>query len=203
MEHSNAIEKIGIGLVYSLETFKGAKIELVKRLSGFNGLSVYKYSQVRKIEVKTFQKGDKWIAINDMKVIDKLFFEQDYWISFVLIPENIVICTKDLAFIQQQLKLSENLEYLADMEKWMVSTKNLAKSTGLQLTLKINVPFSFPLQELLQNILVDKSKEWEKSVVEIWENKANWQKISFRKLYRNLIIGVLSQKLINLSIEKL
>lgn len=31
MEHSNSIEKIGTGLVCSLETFKGAKIELVKR----------------------------------------------------------------------------------------------------------------------------------------------------------------------------
>lgn len=42
MEHANTTEKIGIGLVCSLKTYKGAKIQLVKCLSGFNGLSVYK-----------------------------------------------------------------------------------------------------------------------------------------------------------------
>lgn len=175
MEHSNAVEKIGIGLVCSLETFKGAKIELVKRLSGFNGLSVYKYGQVRKIEVKTFQKSDKWIAINGMRAIDKLFFEQDYWIYFVLVPENIVVCAKGLEFIQHQLKLKKQTEYLNDMKKWMIATKSLAKDTGLQLTLKINVPFSVPLRKLVPDITKSNNTEWEDAVIEIWENKSNWE----------------------------
>ena len=89
MEHSNSIEKIGTGLVCSLETHKGARIELVKRISGFNGLSVYRNGEVRKIEIKTMQNADKWIAINGDKAISKLFFESDYWIYFVLYPENI------------------------------------------------------------------------------------------------------------------
>lgn len=87
MEYSNSIEKIVIRLVYLLETFKGAKIELVKRLSGFNGLSVYKDGKVRKIEIKTMQNSDKWIAINGVRAIDKLFFERDYWMYFVLFPK--------------------------------------------------------------------------------------------------------------------
>jgi len=177
MEHSNAIEKVGTGLVCSLKTFKGAKIELVKRLSGFNGLSVYKYGQIRKIEIKTFQKSDKWIAINGMRAIDKLFFEQDYWIYFVLIPENIIIATKGLAFIRQQMKLKNNIRYLNQMKEWMLSTKNLAKDTGLQLILKINVPFAIPMRKLTSDILQNKTKDWDDAVIEIWENKSNWVKI--------------------------
>lgn len=53
MEKSNSVEKVGIGLVCSVETFKDAKINLVNRVSGFNGLSIYKDGKVRKIEVKT------------------------------------------------------------------------------------------------------------------------------------------------------
>jgi hypothetical protein len=177
MEHSNTVEKIGTGLVCSLETFKGAKIELVKRLSGFNGLSVYKYGQVRKIEVKTFQRSDKWIAINGIRAIDKLFFEQDYWIYFVLIPENIIVCTKGLQFIQAQMKLNNNLEYLNKMKEWMLYTKNLSKETKLQLTLKINVPFSVHMRKLVENIINGNIGSWENSIIEIWENKSNWQEI--------------------------
>jgi hypothetical protein len=177
MEHSNSIEKIGTGLVCSLETFKGAEIKLVKRLSGFNGLSVYKYGQVRKIEVKTFQRSDKWIAINGIRAIDKLFFEQDYWIYFVLIPENIIVCTKGLQFIQAQMKLNNNLEYLSKMKEWMLFTKNLSKETKLQLTLKINVSFSLPLRKLVNNIINCKIDTWDNSIVEIWENVGRWREI--------------------------
>jgi len=175
MEHSNAIEKIGMGLVCSLETFKGAKIELVKRLSGFNGLSVYKYGQVRKIEVKTMQRGDKWIAINGVRAIDKLFFEQDYWIYFVLIPENIVIATKGLQFIQKQLKLNNNIEYLTELKDLMIDIKHLSKETSLKLTLKINVPFSTPM--LTKQIVEKQVVGWENAIIEIWENKSTWIQI--------------------------
>ncbi len=187
-QHSNDIEKIGTGLVCSLETFKGAKIELVKRLSGFNGLSVYKYGQVRKIEVKTFQKSDKWIAINGMRAIDKLFFEQDYWICFVLIPENIIVCTKGLDFIQKQVKLTQQIGYLNEMKKWMLTTKSLAKTTGLQLTLKINVPFSFPLRKLVASVLSseESKEEWQNAIIEIWENKSEWRQIYKSKTYAEI-----------------
>ena len=186
MEHSNSIEKMGLGLVCSLETFKGAKIDLVKRLSGFNGLAVYKYGQVRKIEVKTFQRSDKWIAINGIRAIDKLFFEQDYWIYFVLIPENKVICTKGLPFIQRQMQLTNNFDYLSHLKEWMHLTKNLSKSTGLQLNLKINVPFSVPMRTLTSQVLEGTSNHWEDAIIEIWENKAEWVNCYTSKHYVEL-----------------
>jgi hypothetical protein len=187
MEHSNAVEKVGMGLVCSLETFKGAKIELVKRLSGFNGLSVYKYGQVRKIEVKTMQKGDKWIAINGVRAIDKLFFEQDYWIYFVLIPENIVVATKGLPFIQTQIRVDKNkVQYLEELKDLMLNIKKLSKETSLQLTLKINVPFSEPMRLLTENILKGQAKDWENSIIEIWENKSSWIKLYQSKQYEEI-----------------
>lgn len=183
MEHSNAIEKVGTGLVCSLETFKGARIEIVKRLSGFNGLSTYKYGQVRKIEIKTFQKSDKWIAINGMRAIDKLFFEQDYWIYFVLLPENVVIATKGLAFIEHQCKLNRDLKYLQKMKKLMVDTKNLAQETRFQLILKINVPFPVPMRKLTDNILKGEIDDWDDAIIEIWENKGEWKRLFLSEKY--------------------
>jgi hypothetical protein len=49
--HPNALEKVGVGLVCSVETFRGCTIQLVKKQSGFNGLSTNKAGEVRKIEV--------------------------------------------------------------------------------------------------------------------------------------------------------
>jgi hypothetical protein len=183
MDSNAQLEKIGMGLVCSLETYKGANIEIVKRLSGFNGLSVYKYGQVRKIEVKTMQRSDKWIAINGTRAIDKLFFEQDYWLYFVLIPENIVLIAKGLPFIQMQMKLNNNIHYLDRMKKLLINTKDLAKETGFQLTLKINVPFSIPIRKLKDQILLGKVFDWEESVIEVWENKSEWNKIYHSEKY--------------------
>lgn len=174
MEHSNTIEKIGTGLVCSLETFKGAKIELVKRLSGFNGLSVYKDGKVRKIEIKTMQNSDKWIAINGVRAIDKLFFERDYWIYFVLFPENVVIVTKALAFIQTQLEFSNSSDDLVELELWMNLSKKLTKHKKFKFTPKINVTFPVPLRKIFKNIDIYKEK-YENSVIEIWQNSDNWK----------------------------
>ena len=53
--HGSTVEKLGSGLVSSVETFKGCRLEFVKRLSGFNGLSTNKDGEVRKIEIKTME----------------------------------------------------------------------------------------------------------------------------------------------------
>jgi len=186
MEHSNTVEKVGMGLVCSLETFKGAKIELVKRLSGFNGLSVYKYGQVRKIEVKTMQRADKWIAINGVRAIDKLFFDQDYWIYFVLVPENIVIAAKGLYFIQKQLKSNDSIRYLAELKNLMLNIKHLSKETSLQLTLKINVPFSISMRILKNQMVENQLKDWDNAVIEIWENKSSWVQLYKSPIYQEI-----------------
>ncbi|MDR2836470.1 MAG: hypothetical protein LBV69_09845 [Bacteroidales bacterium] len=182
MEHSNSIEKIGTGLVCSLETFKGANIQLVQRLSGFNGLSVYKDGKIRKIEVKTMCNSDKWIAINGVRAIDKLFFERDYWIYFVLYPENVVIVTKALPFIQTQLKLSNSKEELAELEQWMALSKKLTKNKKFKFTPKINVTFPVPIRILYADFEKYKN-EYSRSVIEIWQNDINWKQLYKSNIY--------------------
>src|SRR3972149_8523006 len=130
--HGATIEKLGVGLTCSVETFRGCRIEIVKRTSGFNGISTNKKGEVRKIEVKTMERSDNWIAINGLTAIDKLFFERDYWLYFVLLPENTIVMAKALPFIKYQLKLSKDLNFLDELEDWIKSTKKLSKSSGLK-----------------------------------------------------------------------
>lgn len=178
--HGATIEKIGSGLVSSVETYKGAKLQFVKRLSGFNGLSIYSHGEVRKIEIKTMEKSDYWIAINGIIAIDKLFFERDYWLYFVLYPENIVVMAKALPFIKKQMKISKEFDFLSDLENWMKSTRKLSKKSGLKFLPRINMKFNMPIRKLV-SILISNNydKEWENSVKEIWQNKSNWEKIFY------------------------
>lgn len=176
-QHGSSVEKIGMGLVCSVETFKKANIQLVKRLSGFNGLSVYNDGEVRKIELKTMERSDYWIAINGHKAIDKLFFDRDYWLYFVLIPENIIVMTKALPFIKKQSKQTGN-SFEKELDNWIKSTKNLSKNSGLTFVPRINIKFSSPLRNLVNSILSEKyDGEWDESVIEIWQNKGEWIKI--------------------------
>lgn len=177
-QHGGTVEKIGMGLVCSVETFKGGNIQLVKRLSGFNGLSTYNSGEVRKIELKTMEKSDYWIAINGHKAIDKLFFDRDYWIYFVLLPENIVVMTKALPFINDQLKLSNTTPFLEELEHWIKSTRSISKSSGLTFVPRINIKFNVPLRKLVNHILLKEyQKDWDNSVIEIWENKSEWKQL--------------------------
>ena len=126
-QHSNSIEKVGVGLVCSVETFKGCTVQLVKKNSGFNGLSTNKDGEVRKIEVKSMERSFNWVAISSLIAIDKLFFERDYWLYFVLLPENTIVIAKALPFIKYQLKLSKDLNFLDELEDWVKSTKSFQK----------------------------------------------------------------------------
>jgi len=176
--HGATTEKIGTGLVCSVETFKGGWIKLVKRTSGFNGLSTYKNGESRRIEIKTMEKSDYWIAINGYIAIDKLFFDKDYWLYFVLMPENIVVMTKALPFIKQQLKLTKNFNFLKELRAWVKSTKKLSKESGLTFVPRINIKFYLPIRELV-SFLQSKNynNNWNEAVIEIWQNKASWEKL--------------------------
>jgi hypothetical protein len=110
-QHPHSLEKVGVGLVCSVETYRGCNIELVKKQSGFNGLSTNKDGEVRKIEVKSMEKSFNWIAISGLIAIDKLFFERDYWIYFVLLPQNYIVMTKGLPFIKRQLSFTEKKRF--------------------------------------------------------------------------------------------
>ncbi|MBA4405831.1 hypothetical protein C0389_01015 [bacterium] len=175
-QHGASVEKIGMGLICSVETFKKGNICLVKRTSGFNGLSTYNSGEVRKIECKSMEKSDYWIAINGFMAIDKLFFERDYWIYFVILPENIVVMTKALPFIKVQLKLAKEMDFLEELENWVKSTKQLSKKSGLKFFPRINIKFKMPLRKLVEYMTSENYKgEWDKSVSEIWQNKSQWE----------------------------
>ncbi len=136
--------------------------------------------EVRKIEIKTMEKSDYWIAINGFIAIDKLFFERDYWLYFVLYPENIVVMAKALPFIKKQLKISKEFDFLSDLESWMKSTRKLSRKSGLKFIPRINMKFNMPIRELVKSLISNNyDKEWESSVKEIWENKSNWEMIFY------------------------
>ena len=175
-QHPSSIEKIGIGLACSVETFRGCTIQLVNKTSGFNGLSTNKNGEVRKIEVKSMEKSFNWIAISSLIAIDKLFFERDYWIYFVLLPHNYVVMTKGLPFVKRQLSFSTNDEFLENIQDWMKSTRKLTRRSGLKFLPKLQLKFPKSLDKLVEHLIKNPNdKTWHDSVIEIWQNQSNWE----------------------------
>lgn len=174
--HPNSLEKVGVGLATSVETYKGCNITLVKKNSGFNGLSTNKDGEVRKIEVKTMQNSFNWIAISSVIAIDKLFFERDYWIYFVLVPKNYVVMVKGFPFLKKQLSFSSTDEFFKDLENWMKVTKRLTKGSALKFLPKLQLKFPTPLDKLVKHLIENPTDEnWHNSVIEIWQNEASWK----------------------------
>ena len=174
-QHPNTLEKIGTGLVCSVETFRGCNIQLTKKTSGFNGLSTNRDGEVRKIEVKSMEKSFSWIAISSLIAIDKLFFERDYWIYFVLIPQNYVVMAKGLPFITQQLAFSSNEEFIQNIRVWMKATRKLTRESGLKFLPKLQLKFPVPLNKLVEHLIQNPDdKTWHDSVIEIWQNQSAW-----------------------------
>ncbi|GAK50216.1 hypothetical protein U14_01443 [Candidatus Moduliflexus flocculans] len=177
-QHPNSLEKIGTGLVCSVETFRGCTIQLVKKQSGFNGLSTNKDGDVRKIEVKTMEKSFNWIAISSLTAIDKLFFERDYWLYFVLMPKNFVVMTKGLPFIKLQLSFDENKDFINNLQQWMKATRTLTKGSGLKFLPKLQLKFPMPLDKLVEHLIaVPDDEQWHDSVIEIWQNTGAWKRV--------------------------
>jgi hypothetical protein len=177
-QHPNSLEKIGVGLVCSVETYRGCRIELVNKQSGFNGLSTNKNGDVRKIEVKSMEKSFNWIAISGLTAIDKLFFERDYWIYFVLLPKNYVVMTKGLPFIKRQLSFSQNADFIQDIQDWMRSTKRLTRRSGLKFLPKLQLKFPVPLDHVVEELIRNPGDQtWHDSVIEIWQNMGNWHQL--------------------------
>jgi hypothetical protein len=174
-QHPASLEKVGVGLVCSVETYRGCNIALVKKQSGFNGLSTNKDGEVRKIEVKSMEKSFNWIAISGLTAIDKLFFERDYWIYFVLLPQNYVVMTKGLPFVRRRLSFTENADFLTNMQSWMKATRKLTRGSGLKFLPKLQLKFPLPLDKLVKHLIEHPDdKTWHDSVIEIWQNKGTW-----------------------------
>jgi hypothetical protein len=177
-QHPNSLEKVGVGLVCSVETFRGCNIQLVKKTSGFNGLSTNKSGEVRKIEVKTMEKSFNWIAISGLIAIDKLFFERDYWIYFVLLPNNYVVMTKALPFIKRQLSFSANRDFIPNIQDWMKTTKKLTRGSGLKFLPKLQLRFPVHVNKLIEQLVQEPNDStWHDSVIEIWQNKSTWERL--------------------------
>jgi len=151
-------------------------IQLVRKDSGFNGLSTNKNGEVRKIEVKTMEKSFNWIAISSVTAIDKLFFERDYWIYFVLIPQNFVVMTKGLPFIKRQLSFSANDDFFQIIDEWMKAIRRLTRKSGLKFLPKLQLKFPIPIDKLVAHLIKYPNDEtWHDSVIEIWHNQGNWK----------------------------
>lgn len=174
--HPNSLEKVGVGLACSVETYKGCNIKLVKKTSGFNGLSTNKDGEVRKIEVKTMQNSFNWIAISSIIAIDKLFFERDYWIYFVLVPDNYVVMVKGFPFLKKQLSFTSSAEFFENLNEWMKYTRKISKSSGLKFLPKLQLKFPTSLNKLVEHLVKNPNdQEWHESVIEIWQNRSNWE----------------------------
>lgn len=174
--HPNALEKVGVGLACSVETYRGCNIQLVKKTSGFNGLSTNKYGEVRKIEVKTMQNSFNWIAISSTIGIDKLFFERDYWIYFVLVPQNYVVMVKGFPFLKKQMDFTADDKFIANLNEWMKYTKLISKGSSLKFLPKLQLKFPTPIDKLVKHLLENPNdNEWNESVIEIWQNQSSWE----------------------------
>lgn len=173
-----SLEKVGVGLVSSVETFRGCKLELVRRNSGFNGISTNKNGEVRKIEVKSMATNYKWIAISSLVAIDKLFFERDYWIYFVLLPQNYVVMTKGFPFIKKQLSFTPSDDSVNALQEWMKATRKLGKISGLTFLPKLQVKFPVGLDKIVEQLTKNPDETtWRDSVIEIWQNKDGWKQL--------------------------
>ena len=173
-----SLEKVGVGLVCSVETFRGCNIQLVRRNSGFNGISTNKKGEVRKIEVKSMATNYKWIAISSLVAIDKLFFERDYWIYFVLLPQNYVVMTKGFPFVKRQLSFTPNDDSVQALQEWMKASRRLGKLSGLKFLPKLQLKFPIGLDEIVERLSKNSNdKTWHDSVIEIWQNREGWKRL--------------------------
>lgn len=176
--HPNTLEKIGLGLTCSVETYRGCKVQLVSKQSGFNGLSTNKDGEVRKIEVKSMERSFNWIAISSVIAIDKLFFERDYWIYFVLIPQNYVVMTKGLPFLKRQLSFTADGDFTNEVQEWMKATRRLTKKSGLKFLPRLQLKFPIGLDKLVAHLIEHPNDiTWHESVIEIWQNREGWMQL--------------------------
>ncbi len=176
-EQTLRVEARGWGLVTSLETSRHFSLSLTNKRSGFNGLSISKSGDVRKIEVKTVHKSDRWFAVNGLQGIERLFLDKDYWIYFSLLPENIVIVTHALPFLRKQVRYNHaDLDLSAELKEWIDLTKRRSREFGLRFVPRIHLNVRVPIRRLLEQVLEKPDDpEWHSAVAEIWENKGKWR----------------------------
>jgi len=98
------------------------------------------------------QNSFNWIAISSTVGIDKLFFERDYWIYFVLVPQNHVVMVKEYPFLKKQMQFSADDEFITNLNQWMKYTKCISKGSTLKLLPKIQLKFPTPHISQSENV---------------------------------------------------
>lgn len=172
------IEVQGWALVVSLETHRGFTLTLTDKRSGFNGLSINRMGDVRKIEVKTVGRNDRWFAVNGLRGIERLFFDHDYWIYFALLPENRVVTVHSVAFLQKQTGYT-GASQGETLRNWLRQTSALSKEFGLRFIPRIHLHMRVPIRRMVEQILSEPDQnEWIDVVEEIWQSKEKgWERL--------------------------
>ena len=175
-EHGSSVESRGWVLVASLETFKGCAINIVHKGSGFNGLSTSLSGKVRKIELKTVAKSDNWFAINGLAAIENLFFDDQYWLYFSIIPENYVIVARAVPFLRKQVSSNIDDRVSEYIRAWISLTKAITNDFGLKFIPRINFKTQTPIREMLSEVLDNPDDhDWGDIVKEIWQLREDGQ----------------------------
>lgn len=177
--HGSSTETLGWSLVSSLETHKGCSISLVAKGSGFNGLSTNLSGEKRKIELKTVQKSDDWFAINGIAGIEKLFFDADYWLYFAIIPENYVICTNAIPFLQKQVSAKIDASPTDYIRSWIALTEAISRDFEIKFIPRMNFKIVTPIRVMLKEVLEHKDNHaWQGIVEEVWhlDESGKWQR---------------------------
>lgn len=178
--HGGTTESRGWALVASLETFRGCSIKFASKGSGFNGVSVSKSGETRKIELKTVSRSDNWFAINGLKGIKKLFFDENYWLYFSLLPEMMVITAKALPFFKKQVDYRTGKSLLGQLKIWIRQTEKITTDFGLQFIPRINFKVRVPIRQMLKQVLDNpESDDWKGMGMSVWQlsNHGYWENL--------------------------
>ncbi len=178
--HGGTTESRGWALIASLETFRGCSLKFASKGSGFNGLSVSIHGETRKIELKTVSHSDNWFEITGLQGSKKLFFDEDYWLYFSLLPERIVIAVKALPFLEKQVNYRTDKNLLEQLKIWIKQTETITHDFGLQFIPRINFKVRIPIRQMLRQILDNRdNNDWESMAIGVWKlgDHGFWEKL--------------------------
>ncbi|MDR0612946.1 MAG: hypothetical protein LBG45_05620 [Dysgonamonadaceae bacterium] len=105
------------------------------------------------------QNSFNWIAISNTIGIDKLLFERDCWIYFVLVPQNYVVMVKGFPFLKKQMQFSVDDEFITNLNEWMKYTKRISKGSILKFLPKLQLKFPIPLNKLVEHLIENSDDE--------------------------------------------
>ena len=178
--HGSTTEKSGWILIASLETHRGCSIIPAKKQSGFNGLSTSQFDELRKIELKTIHKSDNWFAINGLAGIERVFFDENYWLYFAILPQNFVICAKAIPFLSKQVSKKIDGNPTDYIRSWIALTKAISRDFEIKFIPRINFKVNVPIRTMVKEILErPDAHDWKGVVQSIWklDKEGKWRQL--------------------------